>query len=652
MRGLVLFISLVILLPSSATSFAAAISPELQLSLQANAPHQEMSIIINLADRTNPGLIKEPDKHLRRFKIVQALKDKAERTQGSLRAFLEGRGSTRIKPLWITNAIAATVPSWVISELERLPEVESIELDAVIEAPITTYGTTALPEWNLSAIKAPALWALGYTGKGVVVANLDTGVDIHHPDLKDKWRGGTNSWFNPYADPSNALFCGRSHRCAPCERSSETPCDADGHGTATMGIMVGGTAGGTAIGVAPEAQWIAVKVFNDAGNSATSIIHQGFQWLLDPDGHSSTNDAPDVVNASWASNNVNGCDLTFQPDFEALKAAGIAVVFAAGNEGPSPSTSVSPANTPGAFAVGAVDQSLIIASFSSRGPSACDATIFPEVVAPGANIRTSDLTGGGTVPDSYSFVDGTSFSAPHAAGAMALLLSAFPNLTVSELEVSLQRTALDLGGMGADNTYGAGLIDLLEAYQANGTGVVQYTLTLEKAGTGSGTVVSLPVGINCGSVCSSLYPGSQPITLSAIPADDSALSGWSGCTAVSGTACETILEGDKTVTATFSKKGIALSSPAGGENWPTYTIHTIHWTYVGDIGPYVRIDLLKGGKPVQTIARKVSIGSNGEGFYSWRIPPRLKSGNDYTLAITTKNNPAYTDVSDPFTITR
>lgn len=448
-------------------SQAAVLSTDLQSALQSRSSRKEIPIIVNLSDKVDLSQIREADRHLKRLKMINALKEKADLTQGPLKALLESRGSKRIIPLWIKNAIAVTVPRTLISEMESLPEVESIELDAVIQASVSSFGTAALPEWNLTAIKAPDLWNLGYTGAGVVVANMDTGVDMDHPDLKTGWRGGTNSWFNPFSDPANSAYCANPNQCTPCELSSNTPCDRDGHGTGTMGVMVGGSAGGTAIGVAPDAQWVAVKIFNDSNPPITtiSIIHQGFQWILNPDGDLATKDAPDIVNASWGLEAINECDSTFVPDIEALEAAGIAVVFAAGNYGPNPSSSISPANNLGAFAAGALDDSLNIASFSSRGPSACDGSIFPHVVAPGVNIKTSALTGGGIFPDSYVYISGTSFSAPHVAGGMALLLSAFPNATVSEMEWVLEQSALDLGSLGPDNNYGFGLLDALEAYQ-------------------------------------------------------------------------------------------------------------------------------------------------------------------------------------------
>jgi len=167
--------------------------------------------------------------------------------------------------------------------------------------------------------------------------------------------------------------------------------------------MVGGNAGGTDIGVAPGARWIAVKIFDDNGDAQYSDIHDGFQWLL--------NNAapPDVVNNSWGFPDNAGECLTisqFQQDIVALKAAGIGVVFSAGNT----EINESPANYPESIAVGAVDQTQTVPSFSARGPSACDGTVFPELVAPGVNVLTTDLTFNGTDPDSYASATGTSIA--------------------------------------------------------------------------------------------------------------------------------------------------------------------------------------------------------------------------------------------------
>ena len=178
------------------------------------------------------------------------------------------------------NGMALTAPAGLISTLGNQPGIENIRLDYELSPPDTYYGDVGPVEWNLDRIKAPQMWSLGYTGQGSVVAVMDSGVDRHHPDLANTYRGGTNSWLDPYGE-------------------HEFPTDLTGHGTNVTGIIVAGDASGAAIGVAPQSQWIAVKIFNDAGIAFSSAIQEGFQWLLDPDEDPNTDDAPDVVNNSW-----------------------------------------------------------------------------------------------------------------------------------------------------------------------------------------------------------------------------------------------------------------------------------------------------------------------------------------------------------------
>jgi bacillopeptidase F len=232
-----------------------------------------------------------------------------------------------------------------------------------------------------------------------------------------------------------------------------------------MALMVGGNAGGFDIGVAPDALWIAAKVFNDARQSDLAKLHQGFQWVLDPDGDTSSADAPAIVNNSWnLQSTVDQCNQEFAPDITALRAAGIAVVFAAGNYGPDEATSASPANDLGSLSVGAVDSAASVTGFSSRGPSACGDGLYPGVAAPGKDVLTAGLTSNGLNPENYAFGTGTSFAAPHVAGALALLKGAFPDASISELERAVNEGAFDLGAAGPDNDSGAGLLDLVEAY--------------------------------------------------------------------------------------------------------------------------------------------------------------------------------------------
>jgi VCBS repeat-containing protein len=432
-----------ILLGAPLHAGAGAVAPGLSRALAARAPGDEVDVIVQLAERVDPSRFAIRDRRTRDGRLGRALREASARNLPPVLAELRAIGARGVRELWIAGAVAATVPAGEVARLAALPGVQQVKLDAVVEAPASSAGSTAPAEWNLDAIGAPALWGAGLTGEGAVVAGLDTGVDAAHPDLQGTWRGGSNSWFDPYGQHA-------------------TPADASGHGTQTMGIMVGGAAGGSAIGVAPGARWIAARIYDDAGRGTLSGIHQAFQWILDPDGNPATVDAPDVVTAAWTLASAPGtCDLEFQADLAALEAAGIGVILAAGNDGPASGTSDSPANDPGAFSAGAVDVTATVASFSSRGPSACDGSIFPTLVAPGVDVRTSDLSFGGFA--SYAYVSGTSFAAPHVAGALALLAAAAPAASLAQLRSALIQGAVDLAPAGADDASGHGALDVSAA---------------------------------------------------------------------------------------------------------------------------------------------------------------------------------------------
>ena len=378
----------------------------------------------------------------------------------------------QVTPLWISNAVSVTATAEVIAKLAARADVESVVPDVLTLTPAVAV------EPNIASVRAEQVWDLGNRGQGVVVASLDSGVDVSHPDLAGQWRGGSNSWFDPY------------------NQHPTTPTDLTGHGTATTGVMVGGGAGGTAIGVAPDAEWIAAKIFNDQGGATLTALHQAFQWVLDPDQDPTTDDAPQVVNGSWSIGAGPGCDLSFQPDVQALRAAGIVPVFAAGNYGSGASSSVSPANYPESLSVGAVSNSDAIYSASSQGPSTCGgrARVFPDLVAPGVGIRTTDRYG------LYQSVSGTSVAAPHVSGALALLLSADAGVPAGSQESALLSGAVDLGAVGPDDTFGAGRLDVLA-----GLGVLNampgFQVTVSPADVvvssgGSADIGVSPVGLN------------------------------------------------------------------------------------------------------------------------------------------------------------
>ena len=476
------------------------------------APGEMVSVIVTLKDQATLAGPGGTTRRARLERVVRALQRKADRAQAALRIALEAglrQGSVRdYRSFWIVNAFEVTATRAFLARLARRSDVLKITPNATIEAPAYEPAAST-PEANLALVGAPDLWSRGYTGDGIVVASMDTGVDATHPDLSAQWRGGTNSWFDPNGQHPGA------------------PIDLNGHGTRTMGVMVGRAGGGTAVGVAPDAKWIAVKIFNDAGSATVAGIHAGFEWLLDPDGDPATADAPHVVNNSWTFSG-SGCNLEFQLDLQALRAANIVPVFAAGNYGPLGSTSRSPANNPEALAVGATTKTDGIWTYSSRGPTRCadtDAT-YPEVVAPGASIRTTDRFNG------YVTASGTSLAAPHVTGALALQLDAHAGATPTQLEAALESTGVDLGSVGADTTYGYGRLNALAAYNWLGAPPPDFALDASPsvANTAQGGSASYALSVTP----QGGFDGAVALSVSGLPADasasftPSAVSGGSG----------------------------------------------------------------------------------------------------------------------------
>ena len=417
--------------------------------LEQKSEDDFIPILVHFRNPTDSTTNLRSERALRRSAHIQRLKYRARSSQERWRARLPESRARQVRNLWMINGVAMEARVSLVRELLSDPDVESVRLDEVVFlTPSPNDSNNPEPAgWNVRMVRAPEMWTIiGHRGRQAVVAALDSGVDLNHSDLKSRWRGGLNSWFDPHGEHL-------------------LPDDRSGHGTQTMGVIVGGGSSGEVVGIAPDARWIAAKIFNDRGLSTLSIIHEAFQWILDPDGDPSTDDAPSVVVCSWGIDGTrDSCSLEFSADIEALRDAGIAVVFSAGNDGPGVWTSSNPANTPGSLAVGAVDASMRIAPFSSRGPSACSGEVYPQLVAPGVAVRTTDLTAGGVFPNATTTVSGTSFAAPHVGGALALLMSAWAEEPLHRIEAALLRTASDLGAPGPDSAYGYGLVDIVAAH--------------------------------------------------------------------------------------------------------------------------------------------------------------------------------------------
>lgn len=401
----------------------------------------QQTVVVTLRTNAELGAIRGTRK-VRLRTVVTRLRQVADAAQAPVIRSLSTaseQGRARVRgSLWISNSIVLTATPEVLAQVAARPDVSSVVPDAITLTP----SQAATP--NQVSVHSPAVWDEGDTGAGIVVGTLDSGVDVTHPDLASSWRGGTNSWFDPYG------------------QHPTTPTDLTGHGTGVAGVIVGGSSSGTTLGTAPGASWIAARVFDDSGRSTVSAVHLAFQWMLDPDADPSTADAPRVVNASWSLGAGPGCDLTFQPDVRALRSAGVLPVFPAGNFGSTSSSSVSPANYPESLSVGSVSATGVVMSSSSRGPSSCGGRTraFPDLVAPGSNVETSDRYG------QFQYLSGTSVAAPHAAGVLALLLSAAPWLSADEQQGLVTSSATDRGVAGVDEVYGNGMLDAAAAYAA------------------------------------------------------------------------------------------------------------------------------------------------------------------------------------------
>ena len=432
---------------------SGTLEPELEAAIADLRPNDKVDVIIRCTDSVDPNAIVAADVKTKKTKLIEELSEKSKLCTKLIEKDRAINATENETELWLINAVAATVKVSKLKNMAKTKGVERIGLNAKVvlpedppaPQPAGQPGNPGYTFWNLSETRITDLWALGYYGQDVVVGTLDTGVDLAHADVGPNWRGGSNSWFDPHGE--HAL-----------------PHDADGHGTEVMGIILGGNSLGVDIGAAPGAQWIAVKVFDDSGESDLAKIHQAYQWMLDPDGDPATDDAPAVVNNSWALPATGACTGEFAEDIAILNAADIAMVFSAGNYGPYAGSSVEPANNPGSLSVGAVDFYGDVLYTSSRGPSACGGGTFPNLVAPGKDVFTTGLTGGGTNPSAWAYITGTSAAAPHVAGALAVLKGAVPDATFAEVQGAIQGGALDRGAAGPDNDSGAGYLDAVEAY--------------------------------------------------------------------------------------------------------------------------------------------------------------------------------------------
>ncbi len=412
----------------------ATIHPLVAQSIQAQGQAEVLVILKAQADLSAASAL--PAREARAAHTYQTLRSVAQTSQQDLRALLDAQ-DLDYQSFYIVNAIKIRADGDLLQSLAARPEVDRIvpnpRVQGIPDLPLAPAAAPGGIEPNLVRVNVPEVWALGYTGQGIVVAGQDTGYDWDHPALVNQYRGWDGAAAVHDYNWHDAVHSGGG-ACGP---DSAQPCDDHGHGTHTMGTIIGddgtdASIGQNKIGMAPGAQWIGCRNMDQGVGTPASYI-ECFEFFLAPyplGGTPAQGDpsrAPHVVNNSWSCPPSEGCDAgTLEAAVSALRQAGIAVVVSAGNSGATcGSVYRPPAIYQDAFSAGAFSHTTNqIASFSSRGPVSYAGKTYlkPDIAAPGVSIRSSTRGGG------YGYNSGTSMAAPHVTGAVALLLSAAPEL--------------------------------------------------------------------------------------------------------------------------------------------------------------------------------------------------------------------------------
>ena len=414
------------------------------------------------ADLRKRGL----DKQRTREEVIAALRALARAREADLDRSLRGEsGVWRLEGLTVVNGIALWAKAGVVRTVAERGDVAYVIEDSIDPRLLRRSGKAremktavrssqervaepvagGVDAWWLEVMGVPKAWEMGYSGEGVVVGFLDSGASATHEQTRDGYRGGEDSWYDPsgeYDEPIETYILS--------------------HSTSLVSLAVGRGGSGMPKGVAPGAEWVAALGLRKGWFRLFDIVLSA-DWML-------TRGRPDVLVCAWAVPHWK-CNRSLDRVLSALKAAGIFVVFSAGNEGPGPGTNRFPANAVGifpgdgvAFSVGGTIKGGDHFPESSEGPNLCDGTVvFPRVSAPAADLIGAHALGSNL----YLRHRGTSYAAALVAGAAALLIQSEPELRPEEIEERLMRSADDLGARGPDPIFGYGLVRIDRAIEGN-----------------------------------------------------------------------------------------------------------------------------------------------------------------------------------------
>ncbi len=446
-------IELILIVMSFLPSVPSRMTPEL-IEILNNTPAQEKILVIVHMNVEYPY---EQLEGMRPEEKCQVFKSVAENSQKDVIQYLKSLPEEKaevLKQFWIFNGFHLKATKDVIENLAKRDDIwfishnEVIKLDYQLGECVESRNS----EWNISRIMADSCWLAGYSGEGIIIGHVDTGVLTTHEALAGKWLAPY--WYD-------------------CVNYLPSPYDDHGHGTHTMGLICGGDGFGpfaNDIGVAYGVRYIPTKAFNASGTGQYFDIHECMQYLADL---KSQGVDIRVISNSWGGG--DPASLFFWDIILNWKNLGIFPVFANGNSGSGPGTVIPPACYPLCCGVGATDTNDIIASFSSRGPAPDISPINnpqywyyptwnllkPDVSAPGVNIRSSWNNG------NYRVLNGTTMSTPQVAGGSAILLQKNSGLSVNDLYDYL-RNYCDRPPQGApypNNNYGWGRVNLWRSLQ-------------------------------------------------------------------------------------------------------------------------------------------------------------------------------------------
>ncbi|MFV1979545.1 MAG: S8 family serine peptidase [Rhodothermia bacterium] len=524
---------------------SAKVRPWVIAHTAAGASAEFFVVLKEQADLSEAGHLQT--KTARGEYVFRTLLVTAERSQTSLLRWLDDN-EIWYRQYYIVNAVLVRGDRQLVDTLARREDVLRIEGNPAIHnnipepLPGVVVASPDAVEWGIARTNAPDVWAMGFTGQGIVVGGQDTGVDWNHPAILQKYRG----WDGATADHDfNWHDAVHGSPGNPCGSDTVEPCDDHGHGTHTIGTVVGDDGGSNQIGMAPGAEWIACRNM-DSGVGTPASYLECFEFFLAPypiGGTPAEGDpakAPDVTNNSWGCPPSEGCSWdTLQSAVQAQRAAGIMTVVSAGNAGPGcGSVNDPPALYDDAYSVAATNSSNGLASFSSRGPASSNLgdpnLMKPDISAPGVGVCSS-VPGGG-----YSCWQGTSMAGPHVAGAVALVWSAKPEIKndQSATEALINGSALRLTSVvegcggdyvnGPNNSWGYGLVDVKQALTEDVTLQATALSIGETTGNGNGVlepgeVFSLsPTWFNPGSFPIPAVTGTAAIGAGLLPASTTA----------------------------------------------------------------------------------------------------------------------------------